>query len=81
MGIHRNIPYEFAIPLPRWDVAIRFLPSPLKVFDTPPLGGRKNMFTSTIIIVGHGYMNACVIYKTYCYYIIYTPYFKVWVNY
>ena len=43
--MHRNVPYELANTLPRLDVVGTFLPRPLKVCDTPPLGVLKNAFT------------------------------------
>ena len=43
--MHRNVPYEFAVTLPRWDIVDPFFPRPLNVCDTPPLGVLKNVFT------------------------------------
>ena len=45
LGVHRNVPYEFAITLPRWDVVDTFFPRPLRACDTPPLGVLNNVVT------------------------------------
>ena len=44
-GVHRNVPYEFAITFSRYDVVDTFFARPLKVCDTPSLGVLKNVFT------------------------------------
>ena len=45
LRVHLNVPYEFAITLPRYDVVDPFFPLTLNVCDTPPLGVLKNVFT------------------------------------
>ena len=46
LDVHRNVPYEFAITFSGNDVVDTFLPRPLKVCDTPPMGVLNNVFTS-----------------------------------
>ena len=43
LRVHRNVPYKFAIALPREDVINTCLPRPLKVSELPPLGVLKKV--------------------------------------